>query len=177
RLEAVVEELAQAQKRTEERLTRLESVVEELAQAQKRTEERLDSFERTFESKIGALGARWGLDTESAFRNGMRGILEELDFQIQRYLEFDKEGKVFDQPDQVELDVVIQDGTLILIEIKSSMSRADVTIFQRKIRFYEEQEGKTADRKLIIAPFIEPQAIDRAKNLGMEVFTNINSVR
>ncbi len=38
-LSAAVAELAQAQKRSEERLTRLERVVEELAQAQKRTEE------------------------------------------------------------------------------------------------------------------------------------------
>ncbi|MBM3237183.1 DUF3782 domain-containing protein [Candidatus Poribacteria bacterium] len=177
RLEAVVEELVQAQKRTEERLNRLEIVVEELAQAQKRTEERIDKFERTFESKIGGLGARWGISTEAAFRNAMRGILKDLGFQVQRYLKFDKDGKVFDQPDQVELDVIIKNGTLILIEITSSVNKGDVTLFQRKIRFYEEQEGKTADRKLIVSPFVDPPAMDKAANLGMEVFTDINSVQ
>jgi len=205
RTEKRVEELPQAQKRTEERLNRLETVVEELAKAQKRTEERVEElakaqkrteerieelvkaqqsmerqlgrFERTFESKIGALGARWGLSAEAAFRSTMRGILEDMGFQVRRYLKFDKEGKVFDHPDQVELDVVIQDGMLILIEIKSSISRADITIFQRKIRFYEEQEGRTADRRLIISPFVEPPAMERATNLGMEVFTDINSVQ
>ena len=45
RLEAVVAELAEAQKRSEERLDRLEAVVAELAEAQKRTEERLDRVE------------------------------------------------------------------------------------------------------------------------------------
>jgi hypothetical protein len=177
RTEERVEELAQAQKRTEERLDRLEAAVEELAQAQKRTEERIDKFERTFESKIGGLGARWGVSTEAAFRNAMRSILKDLGFQVQRYLKFDKEGKVFDQPDQVELDVVIKNGTLILIEITSSVNKGDVTLFQRKIRFYEEQEGKTADRKLIVSPFVDPPAMDRAANLEMEVFTNINSVQ
>jgi myosin heavy subunit len=49
RLERVVEELAQAQKRSEERLTRLELVVEELAQAQKRSEERLTRLELVVE--------------------------------------------------------------------------------------------------------------------------------
>ncbi|MBF0103399.1 MAG: DUF3782 domain-containing protein, partial [Desulfobacterales bacterium] len=29
-------------------------------------------------SSIGALGARWGLQTESAFREGIKGILEEF---------------------------------------------------------------------------------------------------
>lgn len=43
-LPGIVRELAEAQKRTEERLTRLENVVEELAEAQKRTQERLDAL-------------------------------------------------------------------------------------------------------------------------------------
>ena len=43
-LSAVVAELAQAQKRAEERLGRLEIAVEELAQAQKRTEERIEEL-------------------------------------------------------------------------------------------------------------------------------------
>ena len=191
RTEERVEVLAQAQKRTEERLDCLEAAVEKLAEAQKRTEERVEKlaaavqsleyqfvrFGRTFESKVGALGARWGLSAEAAFRSAMQSILEDMGFEVQRYLKFDKEGKVFDQPDQVELDVVIQNGKLILIEIKSSMSRGDVTIFHRKIRFYEEQEGRTADRKLIVAPFVETPAEDRAIRFGMEVFTDINSVQ
>jgi DNA repair exonuclease SbcCD ATPase subunit len=44
RTEQRVEELAEAQKRTEERLTRLEGVVEELAEAQKRTEQRVEEL-------------------------------------------------------------------------------------------------------------------------------------
>ncbi len=44
RTEERVEELAQAQKRTEERVDRLAVAVEELAQAQKRTEERVDQL-------------------------------------------------------------------------------------------------------------------------------------
>jgi hypothetical protein len=44
-LETVVGELAEAQKRAEERLTRLETIVAELAEAQKRTEERLGNLE------------------------------------------------------------------------------------------------------------------------------------
>ena len=46
RTEQRVEELAQAQKKTEERLGRVEAAVKELAQAQKRTEEELCSLVR-----------------------------------------------------------------------------------------------------------------------------------
>ncbi|MGC8674499.1 MAG: hypothetical protein ACP5TI_05200 [Thermoprotei archaeon] len=49
RLEQVVQSLAEAQKRTEERLDRLEQVVQSLAEAQKRTEERLDRLEQVVE--------------------------------------------------------------------------------------------------------------------------------
>jgi uncharacterized protein YukE len=43
-LQAAVRELAEAQKRTEERLDRLEAVVAELAEAQKRTEQRVEEL-------------------------------------------------------------------------------------------------------------------------------------
>jgi hypothetical protein len=72
-LKSIVRDLANAQKRTELR-------VEELAEAQKRTEDELVLFRRTFTAQIGGLGARWGLQSEEAFRQGMRAILQEAGF-------------------------------------------------------------------------------------------------
>ena len=140
RLEEAIEKLAEAQRRTEERIDRLEKVVERLAEAQRRTEERVDKLaeiDRSIEIKIGALGARWGIGSETAFRNAIRGILEEVGFHVERYLKFDEEGMVFGRPDQVELDIVMRDKKVFLIEIKSSVSRGDVSIFERKARFYQ----------------------------------------
>jgi hypothetical protein len=57
RTEQRVEELAEAQKRTEHQ-------VGELAEAQKRTESALTLFQRTFTAQVGGLGARWGIQTE-----------------------------------------------------------------------------------------------------------------
>ena len=68
-LKAIVRELADTQRRTELRM-------EELADAQKRTEDELVLFRRTFTAQIGGLGARWGLQSEEAFRQGIRGILQ-----------------------------------------------------------------------------------------------------
>jgi hypothetical protein len=190
RLEEAVERLVQAQARTEERVTRLEEAIERLAQAQARTEERLTRleeaveklvqaqarFERTFETRLGALGARWGLDTEASFRQGMRAILEDVGFRVERYLVYDKEGKVFDHPDQVELDVVVRDGKLMLIEIKSSASRGDVAIFNRKVRFYEEREGTKAARRMLISPFVEEGARKLALALDTEIYTRADDL-
>ncbi|MCS6907608.1 MAG: hypothetical protein RML93_06985, partial [Anaerolineales bacterium] len=56
RTEQRVEELAEAQKRSEERLTRLEQVVAELAEAQKRTEEELHALTRRVDGLTGEVG-------------------------------------------------------------------------------------------------------------------------
>jgi hypothetical protein len=52
RLEAAVQRLAEAQKRTEERMDRLEAAVQRLAEAQKRTEERMDRLEAAIQRLV-----------------------------------------------------------------------------------------------------------------------------
>ncbi|MBI3325505.1 MAG: DUF3782 domain-containing protein, partial [Nitrospinae bacterium] len=83
------EELAQAQVRTEARLEVLALRMEELAQAQLRTEDEVTRLRRTMETQIGGLGARWGMQAEEAFRQGMKTILEEVGFRAERYLTYD----------------------------------------------------------------------------------------
>lgn len=169
-LKNVVKELAHAQKRTEER-------VEELAHAQKRTEDELVLFHRDFVSKIGGLGARWGMMAESTFRNAIGGILSEAGFKTERFIARDEEGIVFGYPEEIELDVVIQNSKLFVIEIKSSISKGDVSTFDKKVKFYEKQSKQNVHKKVIISPYLEPDAIEFAKRLGIEVFTEINEVK
>jgi hypothetical protein len=165
RLEAALERLAQAQAGTEERVTRLEeaqihleAAIERLAQAQARTE-----------CTLGALGARWGLFTEESFRDGMRAVLEDVGFKVERYLVYDHAGRVFDRPDQVELDMIIHNDKALL-GIKSSISKGDVALFNRKTGFYEEREGERADRHILISPFVDQKAKQLAGDLGIEVY-------
>ena len=182
-LKAIVRDLAQAQARTEQR-------VEELAQAQKRTEERVDklaaamaslteahkSFERTFVMHVGGLGARWGMQSEEAFRAGMRTILSDVGLRTERFLKHDASGEVFGQPDQVELEIVITDGKTLVVEIKSAVERGDVYLFERKARFYSRDSGRAVDRKLMITPFADSAAKEVALRLGVEVCSDINAL-
>ena len=87
----------------------------------------IQKLDKIHDATIGALGARRGLHSESAFRKGLRAILEgSFGVKVeQRYEGYDYEGTVFGRPEQVELDVIIHNGTLILYEIKSSMSKKD----------------------------------------------------
>ena len=161
-LKAIVRDLAKAQ--------------QELVEAQKRTENELTLFRRTFTAQIGGLGARWGMQTEAAFRQGMRAILEEVGFTIERFLDYDKDGEVFGVPDQVELDVVVQNGKVFVLEIKSSVSRADVASFNRKVTYYARKSGRAVTRKLIVTPYLDPRAEEISLRLGVEICTDVNSL-
>lgn len=113
-----------------------------------------DAMTERHNSTLGALGTRWGLRTEQSFRNALAGILEDsFGVKVLNVTEFDEVGEVFGQPDQVELDVIIKNGTLILCEIKSSMSKPDMLIFERKVRFYEKRHNRKAERALVISPW------------------------
>jgi hypothetical protein len=183
-LTARVEELAQAQLRTEARLDALTAQVntlalrmEELAQAQLRTENELARLRRTIETQIGGLGARWGMQAEEAFRNGMKTILEEVGFRAERYLAYDTEGEVFGRPDQVELDVVVQDGKVIVIEIKSSLDRGHVHLCTHKVAFYARKTGQQVARRVIVTPYTEKGARPLAEELGIEICTDVSAFK
>ena len=137
----------------------------------------IQDLARKHDSTIGALGARWGLHTEQSFRNGLKGILEEFfDIQVINVVEYDDTGEVFGRPDQVELDLIIKDGLLIICEIKSSMSKGDMYIFGRKIKFYEQKHDRKATRTLVISPMVDERAQNVADKLGIQVYSHAQDV-
>ena len=177
RTEVRMEELATAQTRTDARLDRLAVAVEELAQAQAHTQEEVTLFRRTFMSQIGGIGARWGLQTEEAFRHGIRTILGEVGFTAERFLTWDATGEVFGHPEQVELDIVIQNSKVIVVEIKSSLDRANIYLFDRKVAFYTRHTGRQVDRKVVIASYADERAKEVAMRLDIEVCTDVTEFR
>ena len=141
------------------------------------SEKRFQQMLRRIDTGISAIGARWGIFAESAFRNGIQAILEEsFGVQVLRYQGYDPDGEVFGRPDQVELDLIIRDGLLVVCEIKSSMSRSDMYTFERKVRFYERQEGRQAHRRIVISPMVEEKALRVAQELGIEVYSHADDV-
>ena len=130
------------------------------------------------ESSIGALGARWGLYSEASFRNGLKAILEKsFGVEVLNINEYDEAGEVFGHPDQVELDVIILDGTLILCELKSSISKSDMYAFEKKTVFYEKRHNRKASRKLVISPMVDDRAKQVAQRLGIEVYTHADDMK
>ncbi len=132
----------------------------------------LKESRRRFDSSIGALGARWGIQTEESFREALKGILRDVSkVQVERYLGYDEEGIVFGRPDQIELDLIVKDGILIIGEIKSSMSKPDVYILKRKVKFYEKKHGRKPDKVVIISPMVSDEARKLAEEFGYEIYS------
>ena len=117
------------------------------------------------------MGARWGLTSEASFRSALKGILEKsFGVEVINVNEFDDEGTVFGVPDQVEIDIIVRNGDLILCELKSSMSKSDIYTFERKVQYYQRRHGREVSRKLVISPMVRPEARPVADRLGIEIF-------
>ena len=138
-----------------------------------RVHEEIMAQAKKFDRSIGALGSRWGMQSEAAFRNALAGILEEnFGVEVLNVNEYDDQGEVFGRPDQVELDVIIKNGLLLVCELKSSMSKSDMVIFERKARFYEKRHQQKANRLIVISPMIDAKAHKVAKQLGIETYSD-----
>ena len=150
---------------------------DENARRQDETLAEIKAMNRKHESTIGALGARWGLYSEAAFRNALKGILEDsFGVEVVNVVEYDDAGEVFGRPEQIELDLIIRNGDLILCEIKSSVSKPDLYAFVRKVDFYEKRHQRQATRKIVISPMVHPSAQPIGPRLGIEMYSYADDV-
>ena len=57
------------------------------------------------------------------------------------------------------------------------MSKSDVYIFERKVRYYEKEHGKSCDRMIIISPMVDDRAKRVAEELNIEVYSYAGNFR
>ena len=134
-------------------------------------------LDKQYDSTIGALGARWGLSAEASFRNALAGILtESFGVDVLNLTLYDQEGEVFGRPDQVEIDLIIKNGMTIACEIKSSIDKAGMYSFGRKVDFYEKHEQRPISRRIVISPMVDSRALPVAKALGIETYSYAEAI-
>ena len=156
-----------------ERLNEHDRKFNEILEELKLHRERLEEHDFKFDSmmrKLDALGARWGILAENAFREGMRRIVERLfGGSVERWIHDDREGFVFGYPATVEVDIVIRDGEHILVEIKSHVRKSDVGVLLRKGELYKRVKGITP-KLVFVSPYIDEDARSDAEMLGIEAY-------
>jgi hypothetical protein len=122
------------------------------------------------ERRMDAIGARFGLLAESAFRDGMRGILQEhVGLRVVQWRYYDEQGIVHGFPSWVEANLLITDDEHWLVEIKAHFSRADIAEFYRIGQLYQQVTG-VAPRLIGIAPSVDEQAKEWAQRFGITLY-------
>jgi hypothetical protein len=170
---SILREHAQAIRDMQKQLAEHSEAIRSLQEEQVKHSELL----RRLDAKIGALGRRWGLLSEAAFREGMYELLTPYGFRVERFWARDEEGFVFGRPEQIEIDLLVRNETTIAAEIRSSVSKADVWVFLRKVEFLERLLNRKIDRKAIISPFVDDDALEFAQKTEVEVFTAPEELR
>ncbi len=169
RLQEQVKNLQEQVVKLWEAVKTLQEQVAKLWEAVKTLEERMDRFE----DKLNALGARWGIYAEEAFREGLKRFLQEYlgVARVGKWEYFDREGRVFGYPALVEIDVVVKEDTHYLVEVKSSVSAGDVRVFVEKCRLYREVVKPKKLKMLMVTCYADERAREAARALGVEIVT------
>ncbi|ALU30039.1 PD-(D/E)XK nuclease family protein [Sulfolobus acidocaldarius] len=139
------------------------------------TKEDLQKLEKRLITMINGIGARWGVKNEDSFRQGVVELLSDVGFTANRELLYDNTGYVYGDPSDVEIDVVLKNGKVIMIEISSGIRRGDVGVILKKKEFYEKAKGVKVDEVIVITSIIEDRDPDRVKaraeSLGIKIIT------
>ena len=172
-------------KRLEERVNSIEermATKEDLKRLEERiaTKEELRAVETSLREEIrklwlalNALGARWGVFSEDAFRSGVRELLKDAGYIVDRWVYYDDKGYVYGYPSEVELDIIIKDGRTLAVEITSALRRGDLQQIRRKVELFSTVTGRRVDAVYVITPFIHdknPDAVEAvASSMGIIV--------
>ena len=159
-------------KRLQEQVKVLQEQVKILQEQVAKHGEILERHTRAIEkltANIQALGLRYGIFTEEAFRESIKYLVEDLlkVYKVDKWIYYDSEGFVFEYPSWIEVDVLIKDGEHILVEYKASVDRADVAELYRIGKLYEKVTG-IKPKLLIVSPGIRKRAKELADKLGIE---------
>ncbi len=163
-------------KRLEERMAtkeELRAVETSLREEIRKVEASLREDMRRLWLALNALGARWGVFSEDAFRNGVRELLKDAGYTVERWVHYDDKGYVYGYPSEVELDMIIKDGRTLAVEITSALRRGDLQQIRRKVELFSAVTGRRVDAVYVITPFIHDKNPDAvvavAKSMGITV--------
>ena len=121
---------------------------------------------------IGSLGRRSGKSLESTILAILNDetIKENIDAsQIKKEYLFDEHGTVFWKNYKSDIDVLIQNGKTILIEVKYHASKHKIERFVRNSKLYTHQFKKDFDELVMICLEIKRSDLRIAKEFGVKI--------
>ncbi len=112
--------------------------------------------------RFAELGSRWGIQTESAFRQTIRRILQNMDNVTV------KEGWYGNR----QVDVVIRNGEHILLEITARMKAKDIDYLYTSADDYAAREG-VEPTMMVATSYVSPRLMQKLVKLPrpIEIFS------
>ncbi len=167
RLEQAVADLAEAQRRTEERVTRLEQATERLAEAQRRTDQHVAALAR----QVGSLANIVGTDMEEDASDVLRHVLRQKGWKLLR------DPFPLSLDGEIDVAAPVEDPTgqrlWIVVEVKLRMRRKEVYRWQRRLmdpRFHRRLRQRGIEGAFLPYAFgirVYSDALEAASEVGI----------
>ena len=171
------EQLAQQTKEFDEKLTRQSRGFDEkLTQHGKEFKEQLarqtDDLKTFFDQKLGRIGSRWGEKVEDNYRRFARQIVSQWGGAVTKWRRkirtTDERGKEFVH--RYEVDIVITNGKVLLVEMKSQCDLDDVERFLENVEQYVSLEAPAQVVEKVILTFdLTTPAREKAEEAGITI--------
>ncbi len=175
-IKSLQEQVTRLQRQVEEHSKVIRALQEQVVKLQEQMVKHSKAIENLqkqmvkLQAHVNALGARYGVCTEEAFRESIKYLVEDLlgVYEVRKWTYYDEKGEVFGYPSIIDVDVLVKDDTHILIEYKAHVDRGDVAELYRIGKLYEKVTGKKP-KLLLVAAVIRDRAYELAKKMGIEV--------
>ncbi|MEM2759002.1 MAG: hypothetical protein QXV26_06540 [Candidatus Methanomethylicia archaeon] len=126
---------------------------------------------------IESMGRKWSLDLEKTVLGIYRYDLEEGGVKpekIEKFVYVDVDGRYYRRGAKLELDVYVHDEKIYFMEIKSHGEIEDVEWFKEKSDIVKKIIGKEPEKLIFIAVNMDKEAVERAKQLYIDLLWNHN---
>ncbi len=186
RLDRIGEELRKLWVKSLEHDKRFEEINKRFEVIEKKLlehDERFNQIQRDtsmLRAQVRGFTSRAGIGIERLILEIYRDLLKRKGIHAEKVEKIsikDIDGRWFRKGARIELDIYVHNREIWFIEVKSLVELNDVEWFQTRCEIMEKVLGKKPTRKLIIAIDILKEALERARELGIDViYTNVHEV-
>ena len=151
---------------------------------QEQMDKRFEQMDKRFEAQnkdikyikaaVGSLGRRSGKALENTILELLNDklIKENINTsEITREYLYDKEGIVFWRGYESGIDIIMQNGKIILIEIKYHATKNKIEKFVRNSKLYAHQFNKSFDELVMICLEVKSSVLRVAKQFGVKIIS------
>ena len=186
RLDCIEEELRKLWVKSLEHDKRFEEISKRFEVIEKKLlehDERFNQIQRDtsmLRAQVGGFTSRAGIGIERLILEVYRDLLKRRGIHAEKVEKIsikDIDGRWLRKGARIELDIYVHNREVWFIEVKSLVELNDVEWFQTRCEIMEKVLGKKPTRKLIITIDIFREALERARELGIDViYTNVHEV-